>query len=295
MKRRILFGLVILSFVVMILGGCAAPPPENVIPEQPDEKLRIISLMPSNTEILFALGLGDQLVGVTNLCDYPPGLETAVTAGRIQRVGDAFALNEELIVSLEPTLVILGHDSDASRALAGRLNGLGITTEVIFPQSIQQMLESVLRLGEITGRLSEAESLVARMEADFAEIRNKTAGLAETEKPRVLMLLDLDFLFVAGPGTLEDELISMAGAVNVIETAGYNAVSEELIIESDPDVILNSFPFRERILNEKEIWQDLSAVRAGAIYDIDGDLVNRPAPRLVDGLRQLLTIFHPDL
>ena len=295
MKRKILVGLVILSLAVMILGGCAAPAAEKATPEPPEEELRIVSLMPSNTEILFALGLGDYLVGVTNFCDYPPELEAAVTAGRIQRVGDAFALNEELIVSLEPTLVVLGHDSDATRALAGRLDDLGIASEVIFPQSIQQMLDSVLRLGEITGRLGEAELLTAQMEADFAEISSKTAGLSETEKPRVLMLLDLDYLFVAGPETLEDELLSMAGAVNVIETEGYNAVSEEVIIESDPEVILNSFPFRERILNEKEAWQVLSAVRAGEIHDIDGDLLNRPAPRLVEGLRQLVTIFHPDL
>ncbi|HOL17832.1 MAG TPA: ABC transporter substrate-binding protein [Bacillota bacterium] len=293
--KRIVFLMAVLMLVLILAAAGCGPAEENGGEEEtgaPEEQ-RIISLMPSNTEILFALGLEDSIVGVTNFCNYPPELETAVAEGRIQRVGDAFNINEELVVSLEPTLVLLGYDTDASRSLEERLNNLGISTAIIYPSTVAQTLESILTLGELTGREEKAQELVADMEAALDEIKAATAGIADQDKPRVLMLLDLDSLYVAGPATLEDELITLAGGINVVEAAGYSQISEEIIVESGPDIILCSFPFSDRIYAEKESWKDIPAVAADKVYDLNADLINRPTPRLIEGLQQLLSILHP--
>lgn len=306
MKKLLLVMMAVMMLLALAVAGCGEQPAEidnngetgdngagdaNGGDGEGIGEQRIVSLIPSNTEVLFALGLGEAVVGVTELCEYPPEMETAVAEGRIQRVGDAFTINEELIISLEPTLVLFGYDNEAA---IEHLNSLGIETAVISPRSIREVLESVLTIGELTGRGVEAQILAGEMEESFAEIASKTAGLTEEERPRVLFILDLEFLYVAGGGTLENELIILAGGVNAIDFDDYNMVSKETIIESMPDIIVNSFPYREQILAEKE-WKNLPAVQNEAIYDLDADLINQPTPRMVEGLRQLLAILHPDL
>ena len=293
MKLRSALLLALLALFIAAAAGCAAPAAGGDTNDDAASEMRIVSLMPSNTEILFALGLGEALVGVTDYCNYPPELEEAVAAGRIQRVGDAFNVNEELLISLEPTLVVFGYSTEAAQNLAERLNDLGINTEIIFPQTVQQTMESIIRLGDLTGSEERAAALVAEMEAAFAEAAAATAELPAEDRPKMLMLLDLDSLYVAGTGTLENELIEAAGGVNIVETAGYPQISEEAIIAGNPDIILCSFPFKDRILSEKEAWKELTAVQAEAVYDLEGDLINRPGPRLVEGLKLMQFIIHP--
>lgn len=292
-------GAVLAVLLLLSAAGCGEPEqvpedaPEQTPPGETDAgPARIISLMPSNTEILFALGLEEAVVGVTDWCDYPPALLEAVEAGRIRRVGDSFSMNEELVVSLEPDLVIFGDPSESSQALAGRLENLGISTLTAFPTNLEETLESILNIGEATGRLEEAQALVAEMESGVQAVTAESGALEEGEKPRVLVLLDLDSLFIAGPGTQEDELVRMAGGLNAMAATGYAQVSEEAIVVADPEVIICCFPFAERIFSEKAEWAQLTAVREGAVYDVDGNLVNRPAPRLTEGLSLLYTLLH---
>lgn len=304
MKRLTLAILAVVIIFMLAAAGCGEQPVEsgengnngeNGINGDNGETIvdqRIISLIPSNTEVLFALGLGESVVGVTDFCNYPPEMETAVAEGRIQRVGDAHTLNEELIVSLEPTLVLFGFDNEE---VVSRLNSLGIVTAVISPRSIDEAVESIITIGELTGRQGKARLLADEMETGFAAVAEKTAALSDEEKPRVAFVLDLEWLFVAGSGTLEDELIALAGGINAFEIDGYDSVSEEVIVESRPHIILGGFPYREQILAEKEAWKEIPAVKNEKVHDIDGDIVNRPTPRLVEGLRQLLDILHPDL
>ncbi|HPU00317.1 MAG: ABC transporter substrate-binding protein [Firmicutes bacterium] len=284
MKKHML-PVILLIVVVILLAGCG----DGGSGAGEKEELRIVSLMPSNTEILFALGLGDAVVGVTDYCNYPPELEKAVEEGRIQRMGDSYNVNEELLVSLEPDLVLFGFASDAVERLAG----LGIRAEVIYPKSLEETYASIRLIGELAGCQSEAEKLAADMEAAVAAVKEKAAAVPDAEKPRVLMLLDLDYLYVAGAGTLENELIAAAGGINVVEVQDYPQINEEAIINYNPDIILCSFPFRDRILAEKEAWKGIAAVQNEAVYDVDGDLINRPGPRLVQGLEQLYAIFYP--
>lgn len=297
MKKASTF-LLILVLLAAIACGCGTDAPENVADTEEQDQLqppqRIISLMPSNTEILFALGLGDAVVGVTDYCNYPPEVDEAVAGGRIQRIGDSYAVNEELVVSLDPDLVILGYDTEPARALKERLSDMGIAVETVFPASIAEVLQSINRLGELTGRETEAALLVEEMEAAFDRITATASLLTEEEKPKVLILLDLDSLYAIGRGTLEDELITAAGGINVLDAPQYAQISEEAIIDSAADIIICTFPFRERILAEKEAWRVLPAVQNEAVYDLDGDLINRPGPRLAEGLELIYSVLHPE-
>lgn len=292
--KKYLTPLVMLLVLVMLLlplgcnvGDGGGDDPAGDANGENEEPLRIISVMPSNTELLFALGLGDAVVGVTDFCDYPPELEEAVEAGRIKRLGDSFNLNEELLVSLEPDLVLFGFASDVQ----DRLDDLGIKSEFIAPASLEETYASIRRIGELTGIVSAAEKLAGNMESAIEALKAEAAQIEE--KPQVLMLLDLDYLYIAGAGTLEDELIAAAGGINVVQAEGYAQLSEEALIDANPEIILCTFALRDRILAEKDSWKGLDAVKNEAIYDIDGDLVNRPGPRLVQGLELLYGIFHP--
>lgn len=288
MKRCLLPAALLLVMVMLLFpGGCA--PKGNGAGDE-GEAMRIASVMPSNTEILFALGLGDAVVGVTDYCNYPPELEQGVNGGRIKRIGDSFNLNEELLVSLQPELVLFGFASEAVE----RLEDLGISSEVIAPASLAETYASIRRIGELTDTKAAAEKLAGELESAIDAVRDKSAAMTAKDKPRVLMLLDLDSLYVAGSGTLEDEIIAAAGGTNVAEAGGYAQLSEEALIAADPDFILCTFPLKERILSEKEAWKDLAAVKNEAIHDIDGDLVNRPGPRLARGVELLHGLFHPE-
>ena len=288
MKKKYSLVFLVLAVIVMVLlpGGCGV---KGNGAGDAGELTRIVSLMPSNTEILFALGLGDAVVGVTDFCDYPPEMERAVKEGGIRLLGDSFNLNEELLVSLEPELVLFGFASDA----VDRIAGLGIAAEVIAPASLAETYASIRRIGELTNSKSAADKMAGDMEAAIEAVKEK-AALAEDEKPRVLMLIDLDYLYAAGAGTLEDELIAAAGGINVVEAGGYAQLSEEVLIEADPEIIICTFPLKDRILSEKDAWKGIAAVKDEAVHDIDGDLVNRPGPRLVQGMELLYRIFHPE-
>ncbi|NMD43390.1 MAG: ABC transporter substrate-binding protein [Firmicutes bacterium] len=286
MKKRLICLVMLLTMVMLLLSaGCGI---QNGGGDK-GEQLRIASIMPSNTEILFALGLGEAVVGVTDFCNYPPELAEAVESGQIKRLGDSFNLNEELLVSLEPDLVLFGYPSDVEE----RLEELEIKSKVIAPKSLAETYASIREIGELTGSQSAAEKLAGDMEAAINAVKEKSAALPAGEKPRVLMLLDLDSLYVAGTGTLEDELINAAGGINVVTAAGYAQLSEEALIEADPEIILCTFPLKDRILSEKGSWKELAAVKDEAIHDLDGDLINRPGPRLSEGLELLYGIFHP--
>ena len=286
MKKRLLSLVLLLIAAAMLLpAGCGIQNGAGGNGEQ----LRIASIMPSNTEILYALGLGEAVVGVTDFCNYPPELDEAVESGQIKRLGDSFNLNEELLLSLEPDLVLFGYPSDVEE----RLEELEIKSKVIAPKSLAETYASIREIGELTGSQSAAEKLAGDMEAAINAVKEKSAALPAGEKPRVLMLLDLDSLYVAGTGTLEDELITAAGGINVVTAAGYAQLSEEALLEADPEFILCTFTLRDRILSEKDSWKELAAVKDEAIHDLDGDLINRPGPRLSEGLELLYGIFHP--
>lgn len=250
---------------------------------------RIVSLAPSHTEILYALGLGDKVVGVTEYCNYPP------EAAEKTKVGAFDAIDLEQVVGLEPDLVLATtmHMAEAVPAL----QELGITVFVIDPQTVSHVLRAISAIGHITGEDEAAEALVSDMQARVDAVRDTIDGAT---RPTVFWELGAE-LFTAGPGSFIDDLIRMAGGENVASDADtpWPQMSVEAILLANPDVIVladHNYGQTAEMVAERPGWGDLRAVQEGSIVEItNDDIVSRPGPRIVDGLEFLARAFHPDL
>ncbi len=259
---------------------------------------RIVSLSPSNTEILFALDLGDKVVGVTDFCDYPEELLAKIDAGEIQRVGAPWpSFSLETIVSLDPDLAFAVGETVPD--YVNDLEGLGIPVVILQPHDIDDILQDIELVGEITGKETEAEELIDGMEAHMVSTCTITASANTT--PTVFYELDAFnplLPWTAGSGTFVDILITLAAGENIASAVeGWTTFSLEDLITSDPDmIILGDYPWvSPEDVMAREGWGTLRAVQNGSIYPINVDLVSRPGPRIFDGLEELAKIIHPEL
>jgi len=251
---------------------------------------RIVSLAPSNTEMLFALGLGDRVVGVTDYCDYPPEAEEK------DKVGGFSTVNIEKVVALEPDLILA---TGRHESIAGNLEGVGLTVVVLDPKNVDDILDDIVLVGRITGQAGVAEELRVDMERRINAITSKVEN---AERRGVFYVTWHDPLRSVGPGTNIHELIRLAGGSNIAGDAkvDYPIYSMEILIERDPDIIIISSkhgiagPTAE---NVGALLQNvnISAVRNHRIYEINADLVVRDGPRIVDGLEEMAKYIHPEL
>ncbi|OGF48099.1 MAG: hypothetical protein A2231_09010 [Candidatus Firestonebacteria bacterium RIFOXYA2_FULL_40_8] len=252
---------------------------------------RIISLAPSNTEILFMLNLGGKVVGVSGICDYP------AAAKKKEKVGDFFAPNLEKILLLKPDLVLAG--GGVQKDLAIKLSALGIPALTLYPKDLKQMLMDVVLVGNATGKEKEAlmlsSSLKDRIEAVKEKAKNK-------KKPRIYFEIWNQPVTSAGKGSFLDELINLAGGENIFSDIDktFPEVSVEEIIKRNPDIIITAYMEKKGKM-KKEIkaragWGSIKAVKEDKVFDdIDSDLLLRSGPRLVDGLEELSKkIFSAD-
>ncbi|MFH1570794.1 MAG: cobalamin-binding protein [Gemmatimonadota bacterium] len=289
---------VLLALAVAALGGPAA----WAVPRQAVDDLgtevglsappqRIVSLAPSNTELLFALGLGSWVVGVTSYCDYPPA------AARVARVAGFSDLSVETIAAVQPDLVLAsrGNDPEGLRAVAE----LGVPVFAIDVQTVAQLMEAITRVGYLTWREAAAaalrDSLEARVEAVVARC---PAG----RRPRVMWGSFADPIFTAGAGTLIDDVIRLAGGENLGARApgAWPQISLETIVAWQPEVFISSLmepgqPPESRLeaLRQMDGWRAVPAVRHGRVHYVDGDLLNRPGPRIVEALERVAELVHP--
>jgi len=246
---------------------------------------RIVSLLPSLTEIIFTVGAGDRLVGVTTFCNYP---EEAL---EIEKIGNLYDLNIELILSLEPDLVLTGR-SETLQQLLSFLDDNKIPYVVVDPQSLDEIGEAIIKVGTLLDCKAEGEALAAKLSAERSELEAKAAAIPEAERPRVFILLDPEALWTVGNGEYLSEMIAAAGGINVAAEhgSGYFQLSEEVLLTVDPDVFICTYPMRDQVMS-KAGWQNLSAVKNGRVYDVSSDPVSRPGPRFVQGLEELYGIF----
>ncbi|MDD4793602.1 MAG: cobalamin-binding protein [Firmicutes bacterium] len=247
---------------------------------------RIVSLAPSNTEILFSLGLGDRLVGVTSACDYPEA------AAKIDKIGD-YNINVEAVVAKRPDLVVA--QSDLQMPVVEKLRELGILVLAVEPKTLDEVFESMEMIGIVSGEAERARKVVALLKARVAAVEKAVAGLPKSKMPVVFVEIWNDPLMTAGSGTFVDDLVRRAGGQNLAgEVAGWPQISPELVIASKPDVIILTC-FNKAEVMERIAWQRTPALINDVVYEFVPDLLVRPAPRLVDGLEGLAAIFHPDL
>lgn len=246
---------------------------------------RIVSIMPSLTEIVFALEADERLLGVTTYCDYP------AAAQEKEIIGDLYNLNPEKILSLQPDLVLVGK-SETLQQTFDFLEQAGVPYFVVDPQTLDEIEDSILTVAELIDAQDKGDSLVAQLEADRAALEAKVAEIPAEERARVFVLLDTNALYTVGKGTFLSEMISTAGGNNVAADIGdgYFQVSEEAFFELDPEMLISTYPMRDDVM-ARQAWQDLSAIKNGKVYDVDGNSVSRPGPRYVQGLEALYDVF----
>ncbi len=247
--------------------------------EDSPKRLRIVSLMPSNTEVVFDLGAGQDLAGVTTFCDYPP------EAASIDKVGDFIHPNIEKILSLKPDVVLAGQWSTSS--VAARLRKLGLkVVEVKLPATLEEIYETIYDIAREIGREKEAEKMVTDLKARVERITK--ASRDRGRKPRVFIHIDEPNWTVSKLSFISDA-IERCGMVNVFRDlpAAGAQVSLEAVIERDPEVLIFSRKLNEAMLYRPG-WKRVNAVRNGRLLaDIEHDCLNRPTPRIVLGMERI--------
>ena len=258
---------------------------ENYTLRIADKPRRIVSLAPSCTEILFAVGAGEDVVGVTEYCNYPPEVEELKKAGKIEVIGGFSKPSFEKIIALEPDLIVsaYGNPEDVIK----RLIEAGYKVYGMHARHIDDIYKYIEVIGEITGNRDNASSLVKSMKSRIERVKEDVLCEKEGNKPRVFQTCG-EF-WTAGEGTFPDEIIEIAGGDNIADyKEGYFQISAEKIIELNPQVIIcnemgDMCPDYDRIMSD-ERFKSVDAVREGRVYKIDADIVSRPGPRIVDAI-----------
>jgi len=253
---------------------------------------RIVSIAPSPTEILFAVGAGPQVVGVDNYSDYP-----AEAAG-LPKVG-AFPPSNEAIVALQPDLIVGG--DLVPLAQLEQLANQGIPYVLFADRSLEDVIKTIRLAGVITGHVSEADEVAGELEdrIDVVETKIQDSGLP---KPKVYVEYD-DFMgfWTYGPGSFGDDLIISAGGVNIAHNTSseYPTVESEYVIAQDPDIIIYTTGPWSTLTEDTYInrpgWSTIDAVENGDIYGVDANLISRYGPRVIDCLELLAQIFYPEV
>lgn len=261
---------------------------------------RIVSLAPSNTEILFAIGVGGKVVGVTDYCNYPYDFSAWIEADNLTSVGGYWTPNIETIVALEPDLILAAFDQDE---VVNTLRGMGYKVLVLAPDSIDDILKNIILAGRATNKDVEAAILVNNLRLRIDAVVSKVADAAS--KPKVYYEVWYDPLWSVGSESWEHELIEKAGGINIFadQNIDYFETNSEVIIERNPDVII--FPLGHGAgppswgsfdqVKARPGWGATSAVQNDRLYTIDADIVSRPGPRIVDALETLAEIINHEL
>jgi len=245
------------------------------------KSLRIVSLAPANTEILFALGLDKEIVGVSSYCNFPPA-----ALGK-EKVGDFSNPNIEKIISLKPDIIFsAGLEQEQA---AKKLKDLGQKVVIIDPSNFAQLFQSIQQIGQLTSRQSPALQLINMMQGRISAVRQRVSSF--NYHPRVFMEISFNPLMTASRGSFLDEMITMAGGVNIAGDLPrpYCRVSEELVIQEKPDIIVVT-DYTDKIKVIKRAgWENIPAVKNNRVYDdINPDVLIRPGPRLAEGLEELV-------
>ncbi len=302
--RNCLFGLMFL--VLLTCPSCSSPEvAKTSSPIEITDQLgrvvkldkipqRIVSLAPSNTEILFALGVADKIVAVTDYCNYP------AEAKEKPSIGGFSTPNIEKIVALSPDLVLA--TSMHQKSVIPNLEGKGILVLALVPKTLDEILESITLVGKITGEEKEASKLVAEMQNRIKAVTDRTNGLSEDGRPTVFYLTWQDPLKTSSVGTLAHELIQKAGGRNIFpEIVGTQSIDLESLVARNPQVMVAGISMGSggdttfQYLKTETRLQNTEAGKNGQIYNINIDLTGRFGPRIVDGLEQFAECIHPEI
>ncbi len=251
--------------------------------------LRVVSLAPSITEMLFALGLDEQIVGVTEFCDFP-----AAAAGK-PKIGYANP-NLESLIALRPDMIVAPREFHRANVLA-KLDELKVPVFLLEATSLENIFSHIHQLGRIFDRSPIAHTVTSAMRKRMADLTSRTEHLPRT---RVLYVINSHPLITVGPGSYIHQMIGLAGGINVASGAStaYPRLAMETVLTEDPEVLIfpvgsvETVPRREQ--DEWLRWTTLTAVRQQRLREVSADALNRPGPRVMEGLEQLARVIHPE-
>jgi len=260
--------------------------------EKPPE--RIVSWAPNVTEILFALRLGDRVVGVTRYCDFPPEARTRAS------IGDITSPSLEATLALRPDLVIGSRLNP--KPMFQALDRAKVPSFAVDARSIGQTLDVIAAIGRMTGANKAAAALGADIRKRIAAVQRLTRGLPASRRPLTLVVYDLRPLWTCGANTFPDETIRIAGGRNLAaDVSGYVTYAIEEALKKKPQVIIvtpmradDAAAARQRVLREPA-WAVLPAVKSGRVYAVNQDTIDRAGPRIVDAIEEMARLLHPEL
>jgi len=250
----------------------------------PERVTSAVSLAPNLTEIVFAVGAGERLVGATSFCDYPE------EAKRIRRIGDTLAPNIENIIALKPQIVLVSTASQMEN-FTKTLDAQGIAYFVTNPNSLDDIYKTIYQIGEIFRREERAYQIVDELKKRVADVEAVTGSAANV---KVFVQIDKNSLYTVGRDSFITDLISRAGGESLtgdVATA-YPKISKETALALNPERIILSES--ENNLEPNEVFANSPAVKNGKVFRIEADLLSRPGPRVVDGLERLARALHPE-
>ncbi len=255
---------------------------------------RIVSLAPSNTEILFYLGLGDKVVGNTTYCNYPEAAKNCT------KVGGFADPSLEKVVALKPDLVLA---TDIHKPLLESLEDAGMKVLVLDPKTIEGIISNIQLVGKACGVENKAIELNQVLTNRINAVNEKIANIPDNQRPTVYCEIWDQPLMSVGKDSLIGQVIRMAGGINMTDDSGeeYPQISAEIVIARNPAVMINSYGMGSaKVVTPAEIagrkgWSQLAFIKNDRIYSIHSDLLNRSAPRIVDGIEKMAQCLYPEL
>jgi iron complex transport system substrate-binding protein len=261
---------------------------------------RIVSLAPSCTEILYALNLGDNIVGIDEYSDFPSKVKEELENGNLTTVGSFSEISIETVIGLEPDLIVA--TGGVQRLIGESLESRGYPVILLYPKNFDGVLQDISILGKATGRTVEAEALVNEMQDRAKEIADKTADVS---RPRVYIeYSQMGGFWTFGSEAFATELINKAGGLNVFAgfAGSYMSTSTEEALKANPEIIIISKGYMSistglspQVLRERSGWDEITAIKENQIFEIEESIISREGPRIIEGLEELAKIIHPEL
>lgn len=313
MMKNLVLSLIVLCLTLVVIAGCnpatVEAPPEPAIPafliELTDQvgntvtisKMpeKIVSLAPSNTEIIYALGLEDRMVAGTEYDDYPEEAKSK------PKIGGFYTVDIERVVAFQPDLVLAaGTHKDT---ITPALSRFGITTLTLAPKNLNEVMAAIILVGQATGSGDSAERLVSDMSSRIKAVTDRTEALAASERPGIFYILWYDPLMTVGPKTIISELINKAGGSNIAAglEGDYPKMSLETVIIANPAMIITDGGHGEggglplAFAQSEPRLEAVDARQNNRVYEIDSDLVTIAGPRIVEGLEEMARLIHPEI
>jgi iron complex transport system substrate-binding protein len=281
-----------IALLISLCAGCATKPLKAQLTTTVTDELgrtievvaspqRIVSLAPSITETLFALGLDNKIVGVTSYCDYPPEAKTK------ESIGDTLKPSLEKIIALKPDLVFVSTSSQLE-SFVRSLENANIPVYVSNPRNLEESLKTIQTIGEVAGAGQEARALVDGLRARIERVRVRVSS---KEPPSVFVMLGAEPLITVGGASFVNGLLTQAGgrSISADENSDYPQYSFETVIARNPEVIflqMGDDQLPERLRQTR-------AAKSGRVFHLNDDVLLRPGPRIVDALEQLAEKLHP--